>query len=469
VSPSFAAVDLGASSGRVIVARFEGRDIELREVHRFPNHPVRLRGTLHWDVLALWSGVLDGLRAAGRSGPLAGIGVDSWAIDYGLLDEDGALLGNPVHYRDSRTDGVADGVGAVIPPAELYAITGVQVLPFNTVFQLVAARDSWAVRNAACALLIPDLFTYWLTGVAGSELTNASTTGLLDVRSRSWSTDVANRLGLRAELFPAVCDPGAPVGPLLPAVAADCGVGKVPVFTVGSHDTASAVLGVPARHERFAYISCGTWSLVGVELDGPVTGEDARAANFSNELGVDGTVRFLRNVMGLWLLQESVRTWDQAGMSIALDRLLADAADLPGGRSIVDPDLAQFLAPGDMPARLQEECRRTGQQVPGTPAEVTRCILDSLAAAYRRTVRAAAGLSGLDVDTVHLVGGGAQNALLCQLTADACELPVVAGPVEAAAFGNVLVQARAAGVVSGGRADLRSMLTGTQTVTYLPR
>jgi rhamnulokinase len=462
---SFAAVDLGASSGRVMVASVEGSSIDLREVHRFPNRPIRVLGTLHWDVLALWSGVLDGLRIAARTGPLSGIGVDSWAIDYGLLDEDGMLLGNPVHYRDSRTDGVAASVASVIDPAELYATTGVQVLPFDTVFQLVAARDTWAVRSAACALLIPDLFTYWLTGVMGSELTNASTTGLLDVRSRSWSTDVAKRLGLRPDLFPALREPGMLVGP----VVIEGDLADVPVYAVGSHDTASAVLGVPARDERFAYISCGTWSLVGVELDGPVTSEAARAANFSNELGVDGTVRFLRNVMGLWLLQESLRSWEQAGVPIELDRLLAEAAALPGGRSVVDPDRSEFLPPGDMPARLQDECRRTGQPVPSTPAEVTRCILDSLAAAYRRTVRQAAALSGAAVDVVHLVGGGAQNALLCQLTANACELPVVAGPVEAAAYGNVLVQARAAGVVSGGRSELRSLLRGTETTTYLPR
>jgi rhamnulokinase len=252
-------------------------------------------------------------------------------------------------------------------------------------------------------------------------------------------------------------------------VAADCGVDAAPVWTVGSHDTASAVLGVPARNDRFAYISCGTWSLVGVERGAPVTSDAARAANFSNELGVDGTVRFLRNVMGLWLLQESLRTWERAGVVVDLPRLLDEAAQLPGGRSVVDPDRPQFLPPGDMPTRLQAECRRIGAAVPESPAELTRCILDSLAAAYRHTVRQAAELSGTPVEVVHLVGGGAQNALLCQLTADACELPVVAGPVEAAAYGNVLVQARAAGVLAGDRTRLRALLGATQTVTYLPR
>jgi rhamnulokinase len=470
VASSFAAVDLGASSGRVMVADI-GRDgVDLREVHRFPNRPVRLNGTLHWDVLALWAGVVDGLRIAGReANSLAGIGVDSWAIDYALLDADGALLGNPVHYRDARTDGVAEAVEQVITPDELYAVTGVQRLPFNTVYQLVAARDSWALRNAAALLMIPDLFAYWLTGVRTGEVTNASTTGLFDVRSRTWSAELVKRLELRADLLPEVAEPGARIGTLLPSVGAECGLADVPVWTVGSHDTASAVLGVPARDDRFAYISCGTWSLVGVERPAPVTSEAARAANFSNELGVDATVRFLRNVMGLWLLQESLRTWERSGVAVELAALLAEAAELPSGRSVIDPDRPEFLPPGDMPARLQAECRRTDQSVPTTPAEITRCILDSLAAAYRRTVREAADLSGAPVEVVHLVGGGAQNALLCQLTADACELPVIAGPVEAAAYGNVLVQARAAGVLSGGLSDLRARVPRTDTVTYLPR
>jgi rhamnulokinase len=452
-----------------MVASVDGDAIDLREVHRFANRPVQIRGTLHWDILALWSGVVDGLRIAGRSGPLDGIGVDSWAVDYALVDEDGALLGNPVHYRDMRTDGVADTVDDVIAADELYAVTGLQRLTFNTIYQLVAARDTWAMRNAAGLLMIPDVFAYLLCGERGGEITNASTTGLFDVRTREWSTDLVKRLGLRADLLPAVREPGERIGTVLASVAADCGIDAAPVWTVGSHDTASAVLGVPARNDRFAYISCGTWSLVGVERGAPVTSDAARAANFSNELGVDGTVRFLRNVMGLWLLQESVRTWERAGVAVDLPRLLDEAAQLPGGRSVVDPDRPQFLPPGDMPARLQAECRRIGAEVPESPAELTRCILDSLAAAYRRTVRQAAELSGTPVEVVHLVGGGAQNALLCQLTADACELPVVAGPVEAAAYGNVLVQARAAGVLAGDRTRLRALLGATQTVTYLPR
>ncbi|HKN95976.1 MAG TPA: rhamnulokinase family protein [Pseudonocardiaceae bacterium] len=456
----FAAVDLGASSGRVVVVDVERDTLVVREAHRFPNRPVRVRATLHWDVLALWAGVLDGLRAAGPG--LCGIGVDSWAIDYALLDEDGALLGNPVHYRDARTNGVAGRVAF----DRLYAVTGVQFLPFNTVFQLVAANGTAALRRAARALLIPDLFGYWLTGETGTELTNASTTGLLDVRTREWSAEVHDRLGL-PRLFPPIRQPGTLLGDVLPGVAEECGIGRTPVYTVGSHDTASAVVGVPARGERFAYVSCGTWSLVGVELPEPVTTDAARTANFSNELGVDGTVRFLRNVMGLWLLQESLRTWEREGVPVRLADLLAEAGRLPT-RSIVDPDRPEFLPPGDMPGRLRDECRRTGQPVPATPAELARCVLDSLADAYRRTIAEAADLSGRAVDVVHIVGGGARNTLLCQLTANACGLPVVAGPTEAAALGNALVQARAAGVVRGQLSDLRAGLAGVPTRTYDP-
>ncbi|HEY7010080.1 MAG TPA: rhamnulokinase family protein [Jatrophihabitantaceae bacterium] len=467
--PAFAAVDLGASSGRVMRADVSPDAVALREVHRFVNRPVTVGGTLHWDVLGLWAGVLDGLREAGRQGSLAGIGVDSWAIDYALLDADGRLLGNPVHYRDARTDGVAERVAAVLPAEKLYALTGVQVLPFNTVFQFVADRDTAAMRAAAHAVLVPDLFAFWLTGALGTELTNASTTGLLDVRDLSWCADVFAALELRTDLFPPITRPGSTVGSLLPDVGRATELGAVPVVAVGSHDTASAVVGVPARHDRFAYISCGTWSLVGVELEAPVTSEAAREANFSNELGVDNTVRFLRNVMGLWLLQESIRTWERNGHRIDLAALLAEAEQLPAGRFLVDPDRAEFLAPGDMPSRLRAECRRTGQPEPASPAELTRCILDSLTAKYRDTVREAIALSGVQVDVVHLVGGGAQNALLCQLTADACELPVVAGPVEAAAYGNVLVQARAAGVLDGGLSDLRRLLDSARVATYHPR
>ncbi|HKA68163.1 MAG TPA: FGGY family carbohydrate kinase, partial [Actinomycetes bacterium] len=311
-----AAVDLGAASGRVVRARVGPETLELDEVGRFDNVPVRVGGTLHWDALRIFRGMLDGLRTAG---PVDSIGVDSWGVDYGLLDADGQLLANPVHYRDRRTDGIPQQVLAKVPAAELYAITGLQQQPFNTLFQLVAARDSAAFAAAETLQLIPDLISYWLTGMVGAERTNASTTQLLDARTGDWARDLMTRLDIRTALLPALREPGSPVGDLLPEVAAQLGLAEpTQVTAVGSHDTASAVVGVPAADDRFAYISCGTWSLAGVELRRPVLTEASRAANFTNEVGVDGTIRYLRNIMGLWLLQESLRTWAEAGQQVAL-------------------------------------------------------------------------------------------------------------------------------------------------------
>ncbi|MEU8662247.1 rhamnulokinase [Actinoplanes philippinensis] len=438
MSDAFAAVDLGASSGRVVVGRFHDGTLELEVVHRFPNEPVRVGGTLHWDILSLYRGVLDGLA---KAGPVRSIGIDSWAVDYGLIDADGALLGNPVHYRDARTDGIADRV------KDLYDVCGLQKLPFNTVYQLIAAEPTAQYAAADRLLMIPDLLAYWLTGEIGAEYTNASTTGLLDVRTREWSWPLISALGLRAKLLPPVRHPGDRIGLF----------GGTPVIAVGSHDTASAVVAVPAEGDDFAYISCGTWSLVGLELDAPVLTEESRAANFTNEGGVDSTIRYLRNVMGLWPLQECLREWGSPG----LPELLAAAAAEPGLAHVVDLDDPIFLPPGDMAGRLRE---RAGLPAAASRATIVRCILDSLALAQRRAVRQAQELAGRDVSVVHLVGGGALNELLCQLTADACGLPVLAGPVEATAIGNLLVQARAAGVVEGGLDAMRALVRQTQRI-----
>jgi rhamnulokinase len=456
-----AAVDLGASSGRVITAEVAPGRLELTEVARFANQPVRVQGTLHWDILGLYRGILDGLRAAG---PVDSVGVDSWAVDYGLLDEDGRLLGNPVHYRDARTDGIME----VLPGDELYAATGIALQPFNTVFQLVAGRGSGEVSGGRTLLLIPDLVSYWLTGVPGAELTNASTTGLLAAGGGDWAFELLEKLGIPASLLPPLRRPGDPAGVVLPSAGER--LAGTPVTVVASHDTASAVAGVPAAGPDFAYISCGTWSLVGVELPAPVLSADGRAANFTNEIGVDGTVRYLRNVMGLWLLQECLRHWESAGPAVSLDALLAGAAGYPALRSVVDATDPVFLAPGDMPARIAAACAATGQPVPADPVAMTRCILDSLALAYRRSVNDAQRLSGRHVDVVHIVGGGVLNTLLCQLTADACGLPVLAGPVEAGALGNVLVQARALGAVAPDLPAMRALLRDSQRLArYHPQ
>jgi rhamnulokinase len=453
---AFAAVDLGASSGRVMLGRAGDGELGLTEVHRFPNRPVRVGGTLHWNILGLYREILDGLRAAGPD--LTSIGIDSWAVDYGLLDPQGTLLGNPVHYRDARTDGVMEEVRTEVGSRRLYDVSGLQFLPFNTIYQLVAAARTEQLEQAETLLLIPDLITYWLTGEVGAEQTNASTTGLLDVRSQDWAHRLTALLGIPQRLFPPLRRPGDPAGTLRPDVAAETGLpGTLPVTAAASHDTASAVVAVPASGDRFAYISCGTWSLVGVELPTPVLSAESRTANFTNETGIDGTIRYLRNVMGLWLLQESVREWG----SPALPPLLAAAAEVPPFRCVVDPDSPEFLPPGDIPGRIAAYCERTGQPAPASPAETVRCILDSLALGHRAAVRRAMELSGQEVDVIHLVGGGSRNDLLCRLTADACGLPVIAGPVEATALGNVLVQARALGIVKD-LAEIRALVAGTQ-------
>ncbi len=459
-----AAVDLGASGGRVMTGRAGPGTLRLGEAHRFGNEPVRVLGTLHWDILRLYADVLAGLRTAARGADLASVGIDSWAVDYGLLGADGTLLGNPVHYRDGRTDGIAGEVAARIGAAELYAVTGIQQLPFNTIYQLTAAARAGQLDGAQTLLLIPDLLAYWLTGEIGAELTNASTTQLYDTRAQTWAAGLIGAAGLPGRLFPPLRRPGSVIGPLRRDIAP--GLPTVPVIAVGSHDTASAVVSVPAAGPDFGYISSGTWSLVGVELDQPVLTEASRLANFSNEAGVDGTIRYLRNVMGLWLLQESVRGWADAGPPVNLPDLLGAAARQPPLVTVVDPDDPVFLPPGDMAARIAAAARRTGQPVPDGRPALVRCILDSLALAYRRALRQVQELSGRHIGTVHVVGGGSRNDLLLQLTADACGLPVVAGPAEATALGNILIQARALGAAPGDLAGLRALLRATQRLRH---
>lgn len=465
MTTTFAAVDLGAASGRVMVGRV-GERLDLDEVHRFPNLPVRMPDGLHWDILALYQGVVDGLHAAAAQHPVSA-GIDSWAVDYGLLDDDGVLLGNPYHYRDSRTAGRVDAVHRRIPADELYRINGLQQLPINTIYQLAAARETAQFRHARTLLMLPDLLLYWLTGEIGAETTNASTTGLYDVRAHDWSREILQRLDLPAALLPGFRRPGSPVGEIRPGAGA--GIAGVPVTAVASHDTASAVTAVPATGERFAYISCGTWSLAGLELEAPVLTDAAREANFTNELGVDHTVRFLHNIMGLWLLQECQRSWRRQGLALDQERLLAQAAEEPPFAAVVDPDDPAFLAPDDMPTAIAGHCARTGQAPPPSPAATVRCIMESLALAHRCTLRVAATLSGRAIDVVHIVGGGSHNELLCQLTADACGLPVIAGPAEATAMGNILIQARTHGLVADRATGRRLVAASHPLRRYRPR
>jgi rhamnulokinase len=391
--------------------------------------------------------------------------VDAWAIDYGLLDADGRLLGNPYHYRDARAGRGVEHVRQRVSPEVLYERTGLQFLPFGTIYQLAASLGTAELDRAATMLLMPDLIGFWLSGRRAAEATNASTTGLLDVASRAWATDLMDTVGLPARVLPELRSPGDRLGELRAEVrGATTLASSVELTLVGSHDTASAVVGIPAETDAFAYISCGTWALVGVELTAPILTEESRAANFTNEGGVDGRIRYLRNVTGLWLLQESLSTWERAGSPEDLERLLREAAALPPGGPVIDPNDPVFLPPGDMPQRIADACRATDQLTPASPAAIVRCILDSLAGAFARTVRDATRLSGRAVEVIHLVGGGSRNTLLCQLTADACELPVVAGPVEATAIGNVLVQARANAFVDGDLETLRALVRATSPV-----
>ncbi|HWR85804.1 MAG TPA: rhamnulokinase family protein [Rhodoglobus sp.] len=463
MSGSVAAVDLGATSGRVMLGHVGHDQLSIRMVSRFPNGPVRTAdGELRWALTELLEHVLDGLTAAVREQPdVASLGVDSWAVDYALL-QGGRMLGEPFHYRDERNHAAVERVHALVPPEQLYAANGLQHLPFNTVFQLAAERH---LDVADALLLIPDLIAYRLTGRMVAERSNASTTGLLSVTTGDWDAALIERVGLPLRLLPELVDAGTVVGPLLPEVRARIGSG-LDVIAVGSHDTASAVLAVPAATRDFAYISCGTWGLVGVELDRPVLTEDARLANFTNEGGVDGTIRFLHNVMGLWLLSECVREWGETDLPGLLDR--AAAVTAPVG--VFDPNDEVFLPPDGMPQRIERWLAEHDQPLPASRPELVRCIVESLATAFATAVQDASALSGQPVSVIHLVGGGSQNELLCQLTADRSGLPVLAGPVEATAIGNVLVQARAQGFVQGDLMSLRALVARASSPRrYEPR
>jgi rhamnulokinase len=453
-----AAVDLGATSGRVLLGYVGHDELRLTDVARFKNSPVRTLDGLHWSILELYRDVVEGLAAAVRQEPqLAGIGIDSWAIDYGLL-RGGRLVGAPYSYRDERNIPAVEAAHALVPADELYRRNGLQHLPFNTLFQLTADRLAGSLEVADQVLLIPDLFAYWLTGSAVAERTNASTTGLLGVTTGEWDTDLAARLSIPASLLPSLVDAGTALGGLAPSAQRGIGETRAVVTAVGTHDTASAVVAIPATGTNYAYISCGTWSLVGVELESPVLTEASRAANFTNEGGVDGRVRYLHNVMGLWLLTECIRDWERDGTTISLPALLGQASAVTGPVPAFDADDETFLAPGEMPARIAAWLAAHDLPVPASRPELVRSILESLAAAYARSIRDAAELSGHAVEVIHLVGGGSQNELLCQLTANATGLPVLAGPVEATAIGNVLVQARAQGFVAGDLESLRALV-----------
>lgn len=449
-TPAFAAIDLGAESGRVALGRFERGQVSLEVVHRFDNRPVWLNDGLHWDLPKLFADSLDGIaHAAGRC-RLDGIGIDSWGVDYGLLDDSHRLLGLPFHYRDRRTEGMIDAVHAKVTREALYARTGIQTMPINTVFQLMSEVDSAAQRTAQRLAFVPDLFGLWLTGELVNEATIASTSGLLGVSDGRWAREVVTRLGLSEAPFAHdPVEPGTPIGTVLERHdAASGGAAGARVSTVAAHDTASAFVATPLRGPRDAVLSSGTWSLLGTETEQPVLDARALEYNFTNERGVGGRIRLLRNVMGLWLLQECRRAWERTGASSGYEELIALAEAAKPNVALFDPDDESLLAPGEMPARLRAACSGQPEPPMDEPGNVVRSVLTSLACKYRFVLDRLQQVTGRRFEVLHIVGGGARNRLLCQLTADLTRLPVSAGAVEATALGNILVQALAAGALA---------------------
>ena len=467
---NIAAVDLGASSGRVLLARFDGQQLSLEEVYRFPNRPVTLRGHRFWNMLGLWDDTLSGLSKARRAaGTLDSIGVDTWAIDYGLIDRHGFLLSQPFQYRDVRTDGMMEQVFARLPRADLYQRTGIQFLPFNTLFQLYAhaQMQPGELEHAYRLLLIPDLLHSWLCGELVSERTNATTTQCWDSEASAWALDLLAHLALPTAMLPPVVEAGTMLGEVLPSIQSE--LGQTHVVAPATHDTGSAIVSAPITSaDGWGYISSGTWSLVGVEIQRPLITAEALAANFTNEGGVFGTTRFLKNVMGLWLLQECQRSFAHAGLVTDYDTLLADVDGIPALAALIDPDDARFLAPEDMPATINSYLREHGQAVLSAPAAFARCIMESLVLRYCEVFHQVSALTGTKIQQVHVLGGGARNARLNQWLADAMDVPVIVGPYEATAYGNALMQLVGLGELHS-LAEVRAIARLVPTQVFTPR
>jgi rhamnulokinase len=465
------AFDLGAESGRGILGKFDGGKLALEVVHRFANNPVRVLDAIHWDVLNLYHEMLNTLRLCASAGGVDSIGVDTWGVDFGLLGRDGMLLGNPRHYRDPHTEGIMEATFARVSREEIFRKTGLQFMRFNTLFQLLALqRDrSPLLDQAETMLLMADLFHYFFTGIKVVEYTNASTTQMLDPQTRSWCPELVERLGLPSRALGTIVQPGTALGPLRSAIASETGLTSVPVIAPATHDTGAAVAAVPASARTWAYISSGTWSLMGIETPTPILTDKALAYNFTNEGGVAGTTRVLKNIMGLWLVQECRRMWERAGQSYTYDALARLASQATPFGSIVNPDDDSFILPASMPDALAAYCRKTGQLAPADAGATIRCALESLALRYRWVLERLEELAGSPIEVIHVVGGGSQNALLCQLTADACNRPVLAGPVEATAIGNLMIQALGLGLVSSLSQAREVVRQSFEVVQYTPQ
>lgn len=443
------AFDFGASSGRAMLGRYDGKTIIQEEIHRFPNEPVNVAGTLYWDVLRLFHEIKQGLTKASKKSFIS-VGIDTWGVDFGLLDKRGKLLGNPVHYRDTRTNGMAEKSEEIISAADLYSMTGIQIMDINTVFQLLymVQHNPEELAQAQTLLMMPDLFTYFLTGKMQSEYTEASTSQLLDIKTKNWSSQLIKKLGIPAHLFTDIVMPGTRAGFIKEDICRELGISAVPVISSAGHDTQSAMAAVPAGSPDFLFISCGTWALMGTHCPEPVVSEEAREAGFSNEGGFDGGISLLTNITGTWMIQESKRYWQSIGESVSYDDLDKASKTAKPFACFIDPRAPDFVAPGNMPERIQNYCKKTGQYVPQTKGEIIRCIQESLAFTYRNVRDKIEKLTGKTYPCIHIVGGGVKSALLCRLTADACGIPVIAGPVEGAVLGNIGIQMISMGILS---------------------
>lgn len=469
----FVAFDLGATSGRTILGSLRDGELVLKELTRFPNTILPLGGHYYWNIFSLYEHLCEGLRAAAREGvEIASVGIDTWGVDFAFVGKDGSLLGLPYAYRDPHTDGAPEEYfSKVLPREEVYGATGIQIMQFNSLYQLYAMQRDRSSQLAAAErlLFMPDALSYLLTGEMVTEYTIASTSQLLNPRTKRIEARLLEKMGLSPELFPPIVMPGHRIGTLRAELAAACGLPQLPVIAVAGHDTASAVAAVPAADERFAYLSSGTWSLMGIELPAPVITEESCAMNFTNEGGVDGTTRFLKNITGMWLLEECRRIWAKEGRTYTYAEIMAMAAAAEPGRTRIDPDDEAFAHPADMPAAIRDWCRGRGKVPPADDAALVRCIFESLAARYGEVLDNLRGVAPFAIERLHVIGGGAQNDLLNQLTADACGIPVVAGPSEATAIGNVMVQARALGLV-GSLARMRDYIRRSVEVReFLPR
>ena len=465
------AFDFGASSGRAIIGCFDGDKITLEEVHRFSNDPVSVGGTVYWDVLRLFYEIKQGIVKAKIAGGFDSIGIDTWGVDFGLIDSEGKLMENPVHYRDTRTAGLVDESFKTMPKEKLYGITGIQFMELNTLFQLISLKKyrPWMLERADKMLFMPDLLAYMLTGKMCAEYSIASTSQLIDLETKSWSEEILDAFGIKKSLFAPLVKPGTVLGELSKEICEECGVDPVPVISVCGHDTQSAITSVPCEDGNFAFLSSGTWSLFGTELDKPIVNETSMNINITNEGGYDDSTGFLKNIIGLWLIQESRRQWKREGEEYSYADLEKLALAAEPFKCFIDPDAPEFVPHGNIPERVREFCRRTGQYVPQTVGEVMRCIYESLAMKYRLTFEKLRECTKRDYPVIHVIGGGTKDGLLCQMTANSCDRTVKAGPIEATVMGNVAVQLMSDGSVEDIGQARKIIADSSELKTYEPK